>query len=98
MENLDMKETKGMNIHARRVISYVVLVILTILCLIWFYILFLYKTISYTEICFKLSWIILLKTFVQKFHNDMIDSYTKVSKSISSSTCCGKTFPGIYLR
>ena len=37
MDTANMKNTKGMNIHARRVISYVVLAIITILCLIWFY-------------------------------------------------------------
>ena len=50
MDTINMKETKGMNIHARRVISYVVLAILTLLCLIWFYILMINATRSHGEL------------------------------------------------
>ena len=37
---------KGMNIHARRTIAYFVLILLSFLCLIWFYILFINATRS----------------------------------------------------
>ncbi len=38
--------SKGMNVHARRAIAYIVLSILSFLCLIWFYILFINATRS----------------------------------------------------
>lgn len=42
MEN--QKKQKGMSIHARRSISYIVLVIISFFCLFWFYILFINAT------------------------------------------------------
>lgn len=48
-----MTETKqghGMNIHARRFIAYLVLILLSFLCLIWFYILFINATRSNAEL------------------------------------------------
>ena len=38
--------SKGLNVHARRTIAYVVLILLSFLCLIWFYILFINSTRS----------------------------------------------------
>ena len=40
----------GLGIAARRVISYVVLILLTFLCLFWFYILFINSTRSHAEL------------------------------------------------
>lgn len=42
--------SKGLNVHTRRVISYVVLVFVTILCLFWFYVLFVNSTRSHAEL------------------------------------------------
>ena len=42
--------SKGLNVHTRRVISYVVLVLVTILCLFWFYVLFINATRSHGEL------------------------------------------------
>ena len=47
MENNTTK--KGMNIGLRRAISYVVLVLVTFLCLFWFYVLFINATRSHSE-------------------------------------------------
>ena len=44
------KTKAGMNIHARRFISYLVLILITFLCLIWFYILFINATRSHGEL------------------------------------------------
>lgn len=41
---------KGVNIHARRAIAYIVLIFLTVLCLIWFYILVINATRSHGEL------------------------------------------------
>lgn len=47
-ENLGLK--KGIGLHARRVIAYVVLIITTFFCLFWFYILFINATRSNGEL------------------------------------------------
>ena len=41
---------KGMNIHARRALAYVVLIVITILCLFWFLLLFINATRSHSEL------------------------------------------------
>lgn len=48
MEN--QKKQKGMSIHARRSIAYIVLVIISFFCLFWFYILFINATRSNGEL------------------------------------------------
>ena len=42
--------SKGMGLHARRVIAYIVLGIITFFCLFWFYILFINATRSNGEL------------------------------------------------
>lgn len=41
---------KGLGIHARRVIAYIVLIVITFFCLFWFYILFINATRSNGEL------------------------------------------------
>ncbi len=48
--NAGGKESKGLGVKARRIIAYVVLVLVTIMCLIWFYILFVNATRSKGEL------------------------------------------------
>lgn len=50
MTDYNGKESKGMGIKARRTIAYVVLVLISILCLVWFYILFVNATRSHGEL------------------------------------------------
>ena len=47
-ENRNLK--KGVGIHARRLIAYIVLIIVSILCLFWFYVLFVNATKTHAEI------------------------------------------------
>ena len=47
---MNENKSKGINIVVRRIISYVVLVILTVLCLVWFYLLFVNATRSKAEL------------------------------------------------
>ena len=44
------KTSKGMNVHTRRAIAYIVLGLLSFLCLIWFYILLINATRSNSEL------------------------------------------------
>jgi multiple sugar transport system permease protein len=46
----EYKAGKGIGIHGRRVISYVVLILISILCLFWFYVLFINATRSNGEL------------------------------------------------
>ena len=48
--NAGGKESKGIGIKARRGIAYAVLVLVSVLCLIWFYILFINATRSHGEL------------------------------------------------
>lgn len=51
MLNVETNEAKkGMGIHARRILAYVVLVIVSFLCLFWFYVLFVNATRSHGEL------------------------------------------------
>lgn len=50
MEGNSERKHKGLSIHARRAIAYVVLVLVSILCLFWFYILFVNATRSRGEL------------------------------------------------
>ena len=47
---MEEKKTSGLGVHTRRIIAYVVLVIVTILCLFWFYVLFVNATRSKAEL------------------------------------------------
>ena len=38
--NETRKKTKGVSVHTRRVLSYIALAIATLICLFWFYVLF----------------------------------------------------------
>ena len=49
MEMTNEQLGKGMGIHARRILAYVVLIFISILCLVWFYILFVNATRSHGE-------------------------------------------------
>lgn len=46
----ERKKSKGMGIHTRRTISYIVLIIISFLCLFWFYVLFINATRSHGEL------------------------------------------------
>ncbi len=47
---MEEKKTSGLGVHTRRIIAYVVLVIVTIMCLFWFYVLFVNATRSKAEL------------------------------------------------
>lgn len=47
---MDEKKSSGIGIHARRVLAYIVLIFISILCLFWFYVLFVNATRSHAQI------------------------------------------------
>lgn len=51
MLSIETNETKkGMGIHARRILAYIVLILVSFLCLFWFYVLFVNATRSHGEL------------------------------------------------
>lgn len=50
MQTDNYKTSDGMGIHARRALAYVVLILISFLCLIWFYILFINSTRAHSEL------------------------------------------------
>ena len=50
MQTDNFKTSDGMGIHARRALAYIVLVLISFLCLIWFYILFINATRAHSEL------------------------------------------------
>lgn len=56
-ENSQLKVNAGLPIKARRVIAYIVLIFLSILCLFWFYILFINATKTNSQIAMGISFI-----------------------------------------
>lgn len=47
---MDERKSSGIGIHARRVLAYIVLIFVSILCLFWFYVLFVNATRSHAQI------------------------------------------------
>lgn len=47
---MDERKRSGIGIHARRVLAYIVLIFISILCLFWFYVLFVNATRSHAQI------------------------------------------------
>ena len=47
---MDERKSSGIGIHARRVLAYIVLIFISILCLFWVYVLFVNATRSHTQI------------------------------------------------
>ena len=50
MQTDNFKTSDGMGIHARRALAYIVLILISFLCLIWFYILFINATRAHSEL------------------------------------------------
>lgn len=48
--DMENKKEKGLSVHTRRVVAYIVLVLVTIMCLFWFYVLFINATRSNSEL------------------------------------------------
>ena len=77
------KKSKGLGVGTRRVISYIVLVILSFLCLFWFYILFINSTRSNGEL--TKGFTLLPSThFLENWTNVMKGSQPVVSGMINS--------------
>lgn len=80
----DEIENEGFGIHARRAIAYVVLVLISILCLFWFYVLFVNATSTHSEI--QQGFHALPGTnFVKNFNNTIIHGSQPVWNGLLNS-------------
>lgn len=75
---------EGFGIHARRAIAYIFLIIITILCLFWFYVLFVNATRTHSEI--QLGFHALPGTnFAKNFYNTIINGSQPVWNGLINS-------------
>ena len=86
----EYKTNKGLGIHARKTIAYIVLALITFICLIWFYILFVNATRSHGELTRGFTPI--PSTFLIQNWTNLIQGTLPVVKgmlnSIFVSVCC----------
>ena len=81
---------QGMNIHARRVLAYVVLILVTIMCLFWFYILFVNATRSKSDLNKGFTMIpgtAMAKNLYNLFHNSNLPIVRGLLNSLIVSLC-----------
>ena len=81
---------QGMNIHARRVLAYVVLILVTIMCLFWFYILFVNATRSKSDLNKGFTMIpgtAMGKNLYNLFHNSNLPIIRGLLNSLIVSLC-----------
>lgn len=85
-----MQSSKGLSVHTRRVISYVVLVLVTIMCLFWFYVLFVNATRSNANLTKGFSALPSnygLKNINSLLHNTSIPILTGLFNSVLVASC-----------
>ncbi len=87
---MEEKKTSGVAIHTRRVIAYVVLIIITIMCLFWFYVLFINATRSNAALKRGFTLIpggYLGKNIYSLFHNSNLPIVRGLLNSLIISLC-----------
>ncbi len=80
--------SKGLGIHARRIIAYIVLVFISFLCLFWFYVLFINATRSHAELTKGFA-ALPSTNFLQNWSSLMHSSQPVVSGMINSLIVAG---------
>ena len=87
---MEEKKTSGFGVHTRRIIAYVVLIIVTIMCLFWFYVLFINATRSNAAL--KRGFTLLPGGYLGKnlyslFHNSNLPIIRGLLNSLIISLC-----------
>jgi len=87
---MEEKKTSGLGVHTRRIIAYVVLIIVTIMCLFWFYVLFINATRSNAAL--KRGFTLLPGGYLGKnlyslFHNSNLPIIRGLLNSLIISLC-----------
>ncbi len=84
MARYDADAKAGIGLHARRVIAYVVLVIVSIMCLFWFYVLFVNATSTHAQI--NLGFHALPGTnFVKNWNNTIVHGSQPIAQGLFNS-------------
>lgn len=76
--------SKGASLHARRTVAYVVLILLSVLCLIWFYLLFINASRSHSELMSGFT-MIPSKYLGKNLHSIVYNSTRNVFKGMRNS-------------
>ena len=87
---MEDKKNNGMSVHARRILAYVVLIIVTIMCLFWFYVLFINATRSNAALKRGFTLIpgaYLGKNLYSLFHNSNLPIFRGLLNSLFIALC-----------
>ena len=83
MQTDNFKTSDGMGIHARRALAYTVLILITFLCLIWFYILFINATRAHSEL--TKGFTVIPSTYLLKNWNTLVTGTLPIWKGLINS-------------
>ena len=83
MQTDNFKTSDGMGIHARRALAYTVLVLISFLCLIWFYILFINATRAHSEL--TKGFTIIPSTFLAKNWKTLVTGTLPIWRGLANS-------------
>ena len=87
---MEDNRNQGMSIHARRIVAYVVLILVTIMCLFWFYVLFVNATRSKSDLNKGFTMIpgtAMAKNLYNLFHNSNLPIIRGLLNSLIVSLC-----------
>lgn len=83
MQTDNFKTSDGMGIHARRALAYIVLILITFLCLIWFYILFINATRAHSEL--TKGFTVIPSTYLLKNWNTLVTGTLPIWRGLINS-------------
>lgn len=83
MQTDNFKTSDGMGIHARRALAYIVLVLISFLCLVWFYILFINATRAHSEL--TKGFTIIPSTFLAKNWKTLVTGTLPIWRGLINS-------------
>ena len=83
MQTDNFKTSDGMGIHARRALAYIVLILISLLCLVWFYILFINATRAHSEL--TKGFTIIPSTFLAKNWKTLVTGTLPIWRGLINS-------------
>ena len=83
MQTDNFKTSDGMGIHARRALAYIVLILISFLCLVWFYILFINATRAHSEL--TKGFTIIPSTFLAKNWKTLVTGTLPIWRGLINS-------------
>ena len=83
MQTDNFKTSDGMGIHARRALAYIVLILISFLCLVWFYILFINATRAHSEL--TKGFTVIPSTFLAKNWKTLVTGTLPIWRGLANS-------------